>query len=245
MQATFDAPSAPPAASRSDAPEGVIVDEAAGPIRADARRGSAAPGGDRWEAVVGLALAALIALVFVVSNPSRHNFYEHFTWQAAAWLEGQAGIRYPVCPSSGEPTFEGTTCAWRAGEGQPYNDFYLDVLPVAEAGGRPSGRALIPFPPLPALVLAPLVALWGVATDAQTLAALIGGLDVWLAWWLLGALRPSLRIRATATVFFGLGTVFWYTSMLGTTWYFAHVVAVGLTIVALGVALRADRPAVD
>jgi hypothetical protein len=38
--------------------------------------------------------------------------------------------------------------------------------------------------------------------------------------------------------------VFWYTSMLGTTWYFAHVVAVGLTIVAVGVALRSDRDAV-
>jgi hypothetical protein len=64
-------------------------------------------------------------------------------------------------------------------------------------------------------------------------------------WWLLGALRPSLRVRAAATLFFGLGTVFWFTSMLGTTWYFAHVVAVGLTIVAVGIALRADRQAVD
>ena len=52
-------------------------------------------------------------------------------------------------------------------------------------------------------------------------------------------------IRAAATLFFGLGTVFWYTSMLGTTWYFAHVVAVGLTIVALGVALRRDPDALD
>jgi hypothetical protein len=67
---------------------------------------------------------------------------------------------------------------------------------------------------------------------------------VWLAWWLIGLLGLRLSLRAAVTVFFGLGTVFFYTSMLGTTWYFAHVIAVGLTILAVGVALRTDRPAV-
>jgi len=43
----------------------------------------------------------------------------------------------------------------------------------------------------------------------------------------------------------GFGTVFFYAAQLGTTWFFAHVVAVGLTIVAVGIALRADRQAVD
>jgi hypothetical protein len=183
-------------------------------------------------------------LVFLVSNPDRHNFYEHFTWQASAWLEGQAGIRYPVCPDSGQPTFPGTPCIWTAQPGQPYDDFFLDVLPLKNPDGSLSGRALIPFPPLPALVLVPFVAVWGLNVDAQTLAALIGGLDVWLVWWLLGGLRLPLRLRIAATVFFGLGTVFWYTSMLGTTWYFAHVVAVAFTIIAVGLAIRNDRAAV-
>ncbi len=198
----------------------------------------------RWERAVGLLISGLVLLVFLVSNPARHNFYEHFTWQAAAWLEGQTGIRYPVCPSSGEPIFEATTCLWVADPGRPYNDYFLDVMPVTGADGRETGRATIPFPPLPALLLVPFVALWGLNFDAQTLAALIGGLDVWIAWWMLGALALSLRMRAAVTLFFGLGTVFWYTSMLGTTWYFAHVVAVGLTTLALGIALRADSSAV-
>jgi hypothetical protein len=99
----------------------------------------------RWERVIGIALAAFVMLVFLVSNPNRHNFYEHFTWQAAAWLEGQAGIRYPVCPSSGVPTFEGTECKWITDDAHPYNDFFLDVLPVTDANGDATGRALIPF----------------------------------------------------------------------------------------------------
>lgn len=207
-------------------------------------RATAAGDDRRWERVVGLALAGLVFLVYLVSNPARHNFYEHFTWQAAAWLEGQAGIRYPVCQASGIPTFEGTPCLWLAAENQPYDDFFLDVLPVTNRDGTLTGRALIPFPPLPALVLVPFVAIFGLNTDAQTLAAVIGGMDVWLMWWSLGGLGLGLRLRAAATLFFGLGTVFWYTSMLGTTWYFAHVVAVALTILAVGVALRGDRAAV-
>ena len=136
-------------------------------------------------------------------------------------------------------------CEKRVADGEPYNDFFLDVLPVKDANGEPTGRALIPFPPLPAIVLLPFVALWGLHTDAQLIAALIGGLDVWLAWWVLGRLRLRLTIRAATTVFFGLGTVFWYTSMLGTTWYQAHVVAVGLALIAIGIALGADRRGVD
>ena len=231
---------AAPATPGLVAPDAVVAapDAVAGPARPSARN-------RRWEHVIGVALAGLVMLIFLVSNPNRHNFYEHFTWQAAAWLEGQVGIRYPVCPSTGVATFEGVECIWVAEDRQPYNDFYLDVLPLRTPDGRLSGRALIPFPPLPALLLAPFVAIWGLATDAQTLTALLGGLDVWIAWWLLGALRPGLRIRAAGTLFFGLGTVFWYTSMLGTTWYVAHVVAVGLTLAAVGIALRADRAAVD
>ena len=51
----------------------------------------------RWRTAIGLALAALALVVYGLSNPHRYNFYAHFTWQAQAWLEGEAGIRWPVC----------------------------------------------------------------------------------------------------------------------------------------------------
>jgi hypothetical protein len=56
----------------------------------------------------------------------------------------------------------------------------------------------------------------------------------------LGRLPIGLRVRVATTLFFGLGTVAWYAAELGTTWYFAHVVALGLTFLAIGVALTAD-----
>src|SRR3970282_1982357 len=34
-----------------------------------------------------------------------------------------------------------------------------------------------------------------------------------------------------------------YTATIGTTWYLAHVVALGLVVASIGIALREDRPA--
>ena len=44
-------------------------------------------------------------------------------------------------------------------------------------------------------------------------------------------------MRNLLTVFVGAGTALWYAASLGSTWYFAHVVAVGLTLAAVGLAL--------
>ena len=119
--------------------------------------------------VVGAACLVAIALVvYTVSHPDR--YYNHFTWQAMAFLEGQAAIRYPVPPAG-------------ASLG---NAFFQDVLPVASSDGV--ARALVPFPPLPAVLLLPFVALWGLATNGQLIFAVLGALDVGLAWWALGYL---------------------------------------------------------
>ena len=83
----------------------------------------------------------------------------------------------------------------------------------------------------------PFVALWGLAADGQLIFAILGALDVGLAWWVLGRLPIRTWVRVAATVFFGFGTVFWYAAQIGTTWYQAHVLAVGLALAAIGVAL--------
>jgi len=179
--------------------------------------------------VVGLAIVSVMLLVYVASNLVRPNIYNHFVWQASAWLDGQAAIVYPVKDTPGMPD----------------NDYFNDVQQLYNADGSATGRALLPFPPLPAAVLLPFVAVFGLATNQQLLAAILGAFDVGLMFWMLGLLRIGAGTRVAVTVFFGLGTVFWYAAEKGTTWYFAHVVAVGLTTLAIGVALGGDRRAVD
>jgi hypothetical protein len=168
---------------------------------------------------VGCALVAIALVVYALSHPYR--FYNHFEWQAQAFLEGQAAIRYPV---------EATATS-------PGNAFFQDVLPVSTT------RGLVPFPPLPAVVLVPFVWLWGLAANGQLIFAIVGALDVGIAWWMLGRLPIRTWVRLATTVFLGFGTVFWYAAQIGTTWYQAHVLAVGLALAAIGVAIGADRDA--
>jgi hypothetical protein len=172
---------------------------------------------------VGCALIAIALVVYTLSHPTR--FYNHFEWQALAFLEGQTAIRYPVAATATSPG----------------NDFFQDVLPVPSTDGIP--RGVVPFPPLPAVVLVPFVALWGLAADGQLIFAILGALDVGIAWWMLGRLPIRTWVRVTATVFLGFGTVFWYAAQIGTTWYQAHVLAVGLALAAIGVAVGVDRDA--
>ena len=174
----------------------------------------------RWAIAIGVGLALVALGVYLATRTDR--FYDHFVWQAAAFLEGQAAIRYPI--GSGPDGYG--------------NWYFQDVLPVAPIDGVP--RGLIPFPPLPALVLVPFVALYGIHTDDQTIFTVLGAIDVAICWWMIGRLRVGLLARFATTVFFAFGTVFWYTAQNATTWYQAHIVAVGLTMLAVGLAIGAD-----
>ena len=169
---------------------------------------------------VGLGLAIVAFGIYLATRADR--FYDHFVWQAAAFLEGQAAIRYPVLAS-------------HESHG---NYFFQDVLPVITPNGE--SRALIPFPPLPAIVLLPFVAYAGLRTDDQTIFTALAAIDVALCWWMLGRLRVSPVARFATTVFFAFGTVFWYAAQNTTTWYQAHIVAMALLLLAIGLAVGAD-----
>lgn len=169
---------------------------------------------------IGLALVVVALAVYSLTKPVR--FYDHFEWQAEAFLEGQTAIRYPV-QASGD---------------SPGNAFFNDVRQVPSNDGVPRGD--IPFPPLPAILLLPFVAAWGHHADGQFIFAVVGAIDVGIAWWMLGALQIRRWVRLATTVFLAFGTVLWYAAQLGSTWYQAHVLAVGLSLLAVGVALRAE-----
>jgi len=169
----------------------------------------------------GIALAIAAFAIYRVTFVER--YYDHFVWQASAFLEGQAGIRYPVLNTA-----------------ERFGDyFFQDVLPIGRFGG--SERALIPFPPLPAVLLIPFVAVFGLTADDQLIFTVLAAVDVALCWWMIGRLGVSNVVRAGTTILFAFGTVFWYTAQNTTTWYQAHIVAVGLTMLAVGLALSVEE----
>ena len=180
---------------------------------------------DRLPAIlVGAGLIAVALAAYWL--PGSDRIYNHFVWQALAFLDGRAAIDWPV---AADPWWEG-------------NDWMQDIYPLSELDGSPTG-ALLPFPPLPAIVLLPAVALWGIATDIRAVSVALGAVNVGLAWWALGGIPVSRRIRLATTVFFAFGTVAWYAAQHGATWFFAHVCALTFLLLALGIALRADPDA--
>jgi len=170
---------------------------------------------ERWW---GVGVVGLCLLVYYLTRSTSGNTYLHFVLQAQAWLEGRTAI-----PTPG----------------------YQDVMPILNAAGASSGFGIIPFPPLPAWALLPFVFLWGAATDEKSLAVLFAALDVALAYWMLGYLAVRPAVRVLAALFFGLGTVLWYAAAIGSTWFFAHLVAVAPLLLSLGVALAADRSSIE
>jgi len=175
-----------------------------------------------WVVGVGLVLGALA--LYAASNPVHDNPYIHFVWQADAFLHGRAWFPYPVYP----------------GGELPQNWYLQDVYPLIAPDGSFDGRVLLPFPPLPALVLLPFVAAWGLAADQGAVAIGLGALGVGLAWWMLGGLGLRTSVRALAVGVLATGTVWWWAAAAGSTWYLAHLVATDVALLAVGVALRHD-----
>jgi hypothetical protein len=166
-------------------------------------------------AVMAAGFVLLALVVYVLSNPARQNYYNHFVWQAQAFLHFDAAIPWNV---PGAPSFQ-------------------DVMPIVT---RP-GFGLIPFPPLPAVLLMPLVAIWGLSTNAALFAAVLGAVNVGLCWRMLLRITDRRDAATLGVVFYGFGTVAWYAAMLGSTWFLAHVVSSTFLFLAITAALDAER----
>jgi len=97
---------------------------------------------------------------------------------------------------------------------------------------------------MPAVFLLPLVAIFGLGAPASLFASILGAVNAVLAWYLAERLTGSRRSAVTVAVFYAFGTVAWYASAVGSTWFLAHVVAMFLTLLAVIVAVGADPGAV-
>lgn len=113
---------------------------------------------------------------------------------------------------------------------------------------RYEGKVFVPFPPFPAIVIMPLVAIWGMATWDSLFWALFAGLGPACLYVFLRRLRElgsserTLRDDLLLCALFAVGSVYYYVAVQGTVWFAAHVVAVVLMALYALFALRAERP---
>lgn len=104
--------------------------------------------------------------------------------------------------------------------------YYLDLIHYR-------GKIYIPNPPLPAIILIPFVSIRGVQTDEVRVSQFLGAITVALVFILLTRMDLGKKEKFFLTALFGFGTVFFSTTILGTTWFFAHLVATLFLVLAL------------
>jgi hypothetical protein len=190
-----------------------------------------------------LALPALVwavcAAVYVavagprVTRPTDDN---HFVHLADSFLHGQLGVLGNRPPGTND---------WAC-----YDRELRDLCPPS-AFHRPqeSQRWYVSFPPLPALVILPVVAIWGPGLSDALFWALFAALSPALLYVLLRRLREtgrserSVRDDLLLTTLFAFGSVFFFTSVQGSVWFAGHVVGVAAILGYLYFGLDARRPA--
>jgi hypothetical protein len=151
-----------------------------------------------------------------------HTPYNHFALLAEGWLRGRLDLGGPP------PAYTGN------------NDF-----------ASFDGKHYVSFPPFPAVLLLPLVALLGGADRVPDGAFFVGLAGVAPGILFLALERLALAGRSARTtsenaafaIIFAFGSIYWFSALQGTVWFAAHVVGAALASAYLLFSIEAERPA--
>jgi hypothetical protein len=147
--------------------------------------------------------------------------------------------------------------AWLS-NGRPTNLDYFIPLADAFLHGRlgllegpswlnelvPSANGLyyVVYPPMPALVLLPAVALFGPTFDQAWATVLLGAANVVLMYLVMLGMGVGRRPRVVLSLVWAFGTIVWYSAQAGSSWHIAHVVATTFMLLAILACQRDARP---
>jgi len=104
------------------------------------------------------------------------------------------------------------------------------------------GRYYIIEGPVPALMLLPFVAAFGMKTNQTAFACVMAGAALGAAWHLARRLGAGRDAASFLTVFLALGTCLAWCAIYGAVWFVAHVCAFAFTTFALVEAVGKRRP---
>lgn len=164
---------------------------------------------------------------------SRQSGAPHFVYQARAWLEGRLDIDARVLPN-----LEDWACV---------RD---DVERKARCEGaiRSTDRWYVSFPPFPAVLMLPFVAIHGYQLNDTSWTVAVAALSLTAFAVFLRRLSESGSSERTdvenwaLAALLGFGTLFFYCAIRGEVWFTAEILGVGLTALYLTHALEARAP---
>lgn len=200
----------------------------------------------RWpRAALPVAIFVLTAAVYAATlgpraaGPSDWG-NNHFSHLAESWLHGRLDV---LVDDQGMPPGRDDWACYdtESGDGCPQGGAFTR--------SRDGYRWYISFPPFPAVVILPVVAVVGGTDFSDPLFwALFAGLAPAFLFLLLRTLRERGHSGRTPgddlllTTMFALGSVYYFTAVQGSVWFAAHVVATPLLILYLLFALDGKRP---
>lgn len=114
---------------------------------------------------------------------------------------------------------------------------YHDVIRIGD-------RVYAPFPPVPAVLLMPVVALAGEGADQGRVGQFLAAAAAAVVAAALRRMGFRLAVRLFCTAALAFGSVLWPATAIGTTWFFAQVVVVLAMAVLVWEMAGEARPAV-
>ena len=158
------------------------------------------------------------------------------------------------------------TVYWVTGEGHTWYDYYVRLADAFLHGRiylldnpswlnelipNPSGVGwYVVYPPLPAFLMVPFVAIWGLNLNQTIFGLFFAAATVPLAYLLARSVLKknaetppnNHRVYVWFAVLFGFSTIFWYLSSIGSVWLIAQVIATFFMFLALYEAFNKNRP---
>ncbi len=189
-----------------------------------------------------------------------HSAYNHFVYLAESWLHGQ--LELTVSPPNENDWAKVDVLTLRDGRtmkgmygknGGPTDRFYPLKGPSETVNPDDIvSRTLIryvSFPPFPAVLMVPFVAIWHLQFNDVLFTVIWAALNPVFLFLLLREFQRRGHSKRTAgddlwlCIAFGLGSVYYYSSVIGQVWYTAHVVGISCVIGYAWASIDAARPA--
>lgn len=95
------------------------------------------------------------------------------------------------------------------------------------------GHYFVVYPPMPAILLMPFVAVFGMNFYQPILSIVLGAVNVSLTYIVLLKFFKDTRIALWISLLYAFGTIQWYHAEVGSSWYVAHIVALFFLWLAL------------
>ena len=112
---------------------------------------------------------------------------------------------------------------------------WLELVPL-------EGKHYVVPPPLPAILILPVVVIWGLSTNQTLISIFFGSINVSLTYLVAKTLTQNRGVQIWATVMFGFGTIHWWVATAGGVWTFSQTISVTFLFIAILLTLNKNHP---